>query len=246
MSNTELSTSNVSKNSIFKNQYDNFIGGKWIPPIRGQYFDNTSPVDGQVFTKVARSSKEDIELAIDAAWTAVSTWAKSSADQRSNLLLKIADVMEKNLETLAQAETWDNGKAIREIRVIDIPLAIDHFRDFAGVVRVEAGRISPNELDSTGISLNIPDQVGVVGYTIPWNFPLLMATWKIAPALAAGNCIILKPAEQTPVSTLILMEMIQDILPAGVLNIINGIGLEAGKALDSSARINGKEQKSQT
>jgi aldehyde dehydrogenase len=220
----------------FKNQYENFIGGKWVPPTRGQYFDNVSPVDGKVFTSVARSTEEDIEKALDAAWAAAPYWNHTSATERSNILLKIADVMEKNIEVLAKAETWDNGKPIRETMAADLPLAIDHFRYFAGVIRAEEGSVS--ELDANTVSMNILEPLGVVGQIIPWNFPLLMAAWKVAPALAAGNCIVLKPAEQTPVGILILIELIQDILPAGVLNVVNGFGIEAGKPLASSPRIN--------
>ncbi|WP_259013962.1 acetaldehyde dehydrogenase ExaC [Emticicia fluvialis] len=220
----------------FKNQYENFIGGKWIPPVRGEYFDNVSPVDGKVFTSVARSTEEDIEKALDAAWAAAPYWNNTSATVRSNILLKIADVMEKNIETLAKAETWDNGKPIRETMAADLPLAIDHFRYFAGVIRAEEGSVS--ELDANTVSMNILEPLGVVGQIIPWNFPLLMAAWKLAPALAAGNCVVLKPAEQTPVGILVLMEMIQDVLPAGVINVVNGFGIEAGKPLASSPRIN--------
>ncbi len=220
----------------FKNHYDNYIGGKWTAPVKGQYFDNISPVDGASFTKVARSTGEDIDLAIDAAWAAASAWNNSSATERSNLLLKIADIMEQNLEALARAETWDNGKALRETLAADLPLAVDHFRYFAGVIRAEEGTVS--ELDTNTISMNVKEPLGVVGQIIPWNFPLLMAAWKVAPALAAGNCVILKPAEQTPVGIMILMELIEGILPAGVLNVVNGFGIEAGKPLASSPRIN--------
>jgi len=219
----------------FKEQYGNFIGGQWVAPVNGEYFDNVSPVDGQVFTQVARSTAEDIELALDAAHRAAPEWNNSSATERSNLLLKIADVMEENLETLARAETWDNGKAIRETTAADVPLAIDHYRYFAGVIRAEEGGAS--ELDSNTVSLNIKEPLGVVGQIIPWNFPLLMATWKIAPALAAGNCTIVKPAEQTPASIMVWLEMIGDILPPGVLNVVNGFGPEAGKPLACSPRI---------
>ncbi|MEN1786012.1 MAG: aldehyde dehydrogenase family protein [Bacteroidota bacterium] len=220
----------------FKNQYDNFIGGQWTAPVKGNYFDNVSPVDGVSFTKVARSTAEDIDLAIDAAWVAAPAWNNSSATERSNLLLKIADIMEQNLAALARAETWDNGKAIRETMAADLPLAVDHFRYFAGVIRAEEGSVS--ELDANTISMNVKEPLGVVGQIIPWNFPLLMAAWKVAPALAAGNCVVLKPAEQTPVGIMILMELIQDILPEGVLNVVNGFGVEAGKPLASSPRIN--------
>jgi aldehyde dehydrogenase len=236
MSDVQTNTANVVDKPKFKDQYDNFIGGKWTAPVKGEYFDNVSPVDGANFTKIPRSTAEDVELAIDAAWKAAPEWNNSSAAFRSNLLLKIADVMEKNLEALARAETWDNGKAIRETRAADMPLAVDHFRYFAGVIRAEEGSMS--ELDSNTVCVNVTEPLGVVGQIIPWNFPILMATWKIAPALAAGNCVVLKPAEQTPVSILILMELIQDILPAGVLNIVNGFGAEAGKPLASSPRIN--------
>ncbi|MEL6969660.1 MAG: aldehyde dehydrogenase family protein [Bacteroidota bacterium] len=236
MSSVATTTSNVVEKPTFKSHYDNFIGGKWVAPTKGQYFENVSPVDGQAFTKIARSTKEDIELAIDAAWAAAPTWNNSSATERSNMLLKIANVMEENLEALARAETWDNGKALRETRAADLPLAIDHFRYFAGVIRAEEGSVS--ELDATTVSMNVPEPLGVVGQIIPWNFPILMATWKLAPALAAGNCVVIKPAEQTPVGIMILMEMIQDLVPDGVLNVVNGFGLEAGKPLASSPRIN--------
>ncbi len=219
----------------FKSSYDNFIGGKWTPPVRGEYFENISPVDGKAFTEVARSTSEDVELALDAAHAAAPHWNHTSATERSNILLKIADVMEQNLELLAKVETWDNGKPLRETMAADLPLAIDHFRYFAGVIRSEEGSVA--ELDSTTVSLNIPEPLGVVAQIIPWNFPLLMATWKLAPALAAGNCVILKPAEQTPVGILVWMELIQHLLPAGVLNIVNGFGIEAGKPLASSPRI---------
>lgn len=231
---------NITKEALqkpkFKDQYDNFIGGKWEPPVKGQYFENVSPVDGNSFTKIPRSTSEDIELAVEAAWKAADEWNNSSATMRSNLLLKIADIMEANLDGLARAETWDNGKPLRETAGADLPLAIDHFRYFAGVIRAEEGSIS--ELDSQTVSMNVTEPLGVVAQIIPWNFPLLMAAWKVAPALAAGNCVILKPAEQTPVGILLLMELIQDILPAGVLNVVNGFGVEAGKPLASHPRIN--------
>lgn len=236
MSDVLTETGNLVAKPSFKAQYENFIGGKWTAPVKGEYFDNVSPVDGNGFTKVARSTAQDVELAIDAAWAAAPEWNNSSAAYRSNLLLKIADVMEQNLEVLARAETWDNGKAIRETMAADLPLAIDHFRYFAGVIRAEEGSMS--ELDSSTVSMNVLEPLGVVGQIIPWNFPILMAAWKVAPALAAGNCVVLKPAEQTPVGILVLMEMIEDILPAGVLNIVNGFGIEAGKPLASSSRIN--------
>lgn len=219
----------------FKAHYDNFIGGKWVAPVRGEYFDNISPVDGQAFTKVARSTAEDIELALDAAHAAAPHWNNTSATERSNILLKIADVMEQNLDILARTETWDNGKPLRETMAADLPLAIDHFRYFAGVIRAEEGSVA--ELDANTVSVNIPEPLGVVAQIIPWNFPILMAAWKVAPALAAGNCVVLKPAEQTPVGILILAELIQHLLPAGVLNIVNGFGIEAGKPLASSPRV---------
>lgn len=236
MSDVLTTTDNSVAKPSFKNQYENYIGGKWVAPVRGEYFDNISPVDGNSFTKIARSTAEDIELALDAAWAAAPSWNTSSATTRSNLLLKIADVMERNLETLARAETWDNGKALRETRAADLPLAIDHFRYFAGVIRAEEGSVS--ELDSSTVSMNVLEPLGVVGQIIPWNFPILMATWKIAPALAAGNCVVLKPAEQTPAGIMVLMEMIEGILPDGVLNVVNGFGIEAGKPLATSSRIN--------
>jgi len=235
MGTTATAEKNILQKPKFKNQYENFIGGKWTPPTTGEYFENISPIDGKSYTKIPRSNAEDIEKAIDAAWKAAPSWNTSSATERSNMLLKIADKMEQNLEILARAETWDNGKAIRETRAADIPLAIDHFRYFAGVIRAEEGSVS--ELDSNTVALNVTEPLGVVGQIIPWNFPILMATWKLAPALAAGNCVILKPAEQTPVGILILMEIIEGILPDGVLNIVNGFGAEAGKPLASSPRI---------
>ncbi|MTB50959.1 aldehyde dehydrogenase family protein [Lewinella sp. W8] len=215
----------------FKAQYENFIGGEWVAPTNGQYFDNISPVDGASFTRIPRSTKEDIDKAVAAAWKAAKTWNRTGAAERANILNKIADRIEENLEALARAETWDNGKAIRETRAADLPLAVDHFRYFAGVIRAEEGSMS--EHDATTVCINVPEPLGVVAQIIPWNFPILMAAWKIAPALAAGNCVVLKPAEQTPVGILILMEMIQDLLPAGVLNIVNGFGVEAGKPLAS-------------
>lgn len=227
--------SNLAQKPTFKPHYDNFIGGKFVAPVSGEYFDNVSPIDGKVFTKAARSGKADIELAIDAAHEAFVSWSKTSATTRSNLLLKIADIMEANLEYLATVETIDNGKAIRETRLADLPLCVDHFRYFAGVIRSEEGSIS--EHDEHTVSINLHEPLGVVGQIIPWNFPLLMATWKIAPALAAGNCVIVKPAEQTPTSIMILMELIQDVLPAGVLNVVSGFGPEAGKPLATSPRI---------
>ena len=219
----------------FKKQYENFIGGKWIAPVKGEYFDNISPVNGEVFTRAPRSSAEDIELALDAAHAAKAQWNSTSPTTRSNLLLKIADRLEEHLETLAVAETWDNGKPIRETLAADIPLAIDHFRYFAGCIRAQEGGIS--EIDEDTVAYHYHEPLGVVGQIIPWNFPILMAAWKLAPALAAGNCIVLKPAEQTPVSILILAELIQDLLPEGVLNIVNGYGAEVGRPLATNPRI---------
>ena len=235
MSNTAIDTADTLARPTFKDQYENFIGGKWVAPTNGAYFDNLSPVDGKSFTRIPRSTKEDVDKAVAAAHEAAPHWNNTSATERSNLLLKIAQVMEDNLEVLARAETWDNGKAIRETRAADMPLAVDHFRYFAGVIRAEEGGVA--ELNSDTVSMNVWEPLGVVGQIIPWNFPILMATWKIAPALAAGNCVVLKPAEQTPVGILILMELIEDILPAGVLNIINGFGVECGKPLASHPDI---------
>ncbi|WKN31610.1 aldehyde dehydrogenase [Porifericola rhodea] len=226
----------IHEKPAFKEMYDNFIGGKFVPPVKGNYFENISPVDGKPFTKIARSTKEDVELALDAAHEAKDYWNNASATERSRVLLKIADIMEDNLELLAAADTWDNGKAIRETLAADLPLAIDHYRYFAGVIRAEEGSVA--ELDSNTVSYNINEPLGVVGQIIPWNFPLLMAAWKIAPALAAGNCTVVKPAEQTPASIMVMMELIQDVVPAGVLNVVNGFGPEAGKPLASSPRVN--------
>ncbi|MCL1127041.1 acetaldehyde dehydrogenase ExaC [Shewanella surugensis] len=219
----------------FKTRYGNFINGQWIEPVKGRYFDNLSPVNGEVFCQIPRSSVEDIELALDAAHSAKSAWGCTAVTERSNILLKIADCIEQNLTRLAVAETWDNGKAIRETLAADIPLAADHFRYFAGCLRAQEGSIG--QIDDNTIAYHFHEPLGVVGQIIPWNFPILMAAWKLAPALAAGNCIILKPAEQTPASILVLMELIEDLMPAGVLNIVNGFGDEAGHALASSTRI---------
>ncbi|KOO48365.1 aldehyde dehydrogenase [Viridibacillus arvi] len=219
----------------FKEQYENFIGGEWVAPVNGQYFENVSPVTGQVFTKVARSTSEDIELALDAAHAAKDSWGTTSVTERARILNKIADRIEENLELLAVAESWDNGKAVRETLNADLPLAIDHFRYFAGAIRAQEGSIS--QIDNDTVAYHFHEPIGVVGQIIPWNFPILMGVWKMAPALAAGNCIVLKPAEQTPTSILVLLELIQDLLPAGVLNVVNGFGLEAGKPLATSTRI---------
>jgi aldehyde dehydrogenase len=219
----------------FKPRYDNFIGGKWVAPVEGQYFDNVSPVTGKVFCQAARSQAADIELALNAAHKARDAWGRTSPAGRAAVLLKIADRLEANLEMLAVAETWDNGKPIRETLAADIPLAIDHFRYYAGCIRAQEGSLS--EIDDDTVAYHFHEPLGVVGQIIPWNFPILMAAWKLAPALAAGNCIILKPAEQTPVSIMVLAELIADILPPGVLNIVNGFGIEAGKPLATSPRI---------
>ncbi|MGB3725048.1 MAG: aldehyde dehydrogenase family protein [Glaciecola sp.] len=219
----------------FKEQYENYIGGKWVAPVEGKYFDNPSPVNGKPFCKIPRSSAQDIELALDAAHSAREAWGKTSVAERSNVLLRIADVMEQNLEMLAVAETWDNGKAVRETLNADIPLCIDHFRYFAGCLRAQEGTMG--EIDEHTVAYHFHEPLGVVGQIIPWNFPLLMAAWKLGPALAAGNCVVLKPAEQTPASILVLLELIGDLLPAGVLNIVNGFGKEAGEALATSKRI---------
>ena len=227
--------SNPDPGSIFKKRYDNFIGGIWVPPIKGQYFENVTPVTGKVFCEVARSTSEDIDLALDAAHAAKDAWGRTSGTERAIILNKIADRMEANLKTIATADTWDNGKPIRETMAADTPLAIDHFRYFAGCIRAQEGSIG--EIDHDTVAYHFHEPLGVVGQIIPWNFPILMAVWKLAPALAAGNCIVLKPAEQTPVSILVMMELIQDLLPPGVLNIVNGFGLEAGKPLASSNRI---------
>ena len=220
---------------LFKPRYGNYIGGEWIAPRSGQYFDNISPVNGQVFTEVARSNAEDIDAALDAAHAAKDAWGRTSAAHRALLLNRIADRIEQNLELLAHAETWDNGKPIRETLNADVPLMADHFRYFAGCLRAQEGSLS--QIDDDTVAYHFHEPLGVVGQIIPWNFPLLMAAWKLAPALAAGNCVVLKPAEQTPASILVLMEVIGDLLPPGVLNVVNGFGLEAGKPLASSPRI---------
>jgi aldehyde dehydrogenase len=219
----------------FAKRYGNFIGGKWVEPKSGRYFENISPVNGQILCEVARSDAADVELALDAAHAAKDAWGRTSAAERALILNKIADRMQDNLALLAEAETWDNGKPIRETTNADMPLAIDHFRYFAGAIRAQEGGIS--EIDHDTVAYHFHEPLGVVGQIIPWNFPILMAVWKLAPALAAGNCVVLKPAEQTPGSILVLAELIGDLLPAGVLNIVNGFGLEAGKPLASSPRI---------
>lgn len=220
----------------FKERYDNYIGGEWVAPANGEYFDVKSPVTGKVFTKAARSSDADLEKALDAAHAAKTAWAQTSVAYRAQILNKIADRIEQNLEMIAVAETWDNGKAVRETLNADVPLAIDHFRYFAGAIRAQEGGIS--QIDNDTVAYHFHEPIGVVGQIIPWNFPLLMAVWKIAPALAAGNTIVMKPAEQTPASLLVLIELIEDILPKGVLNVVNGFGAEIGKSLATSPRIN--------
>ena len=219
----------------FKAKYDNYIGGDWVAPVDGQYFDNISPVDGQVFCQVARSNDKDINLALDAAHSARAAWGSTSVTERANILLKIADRIDANLEALAVAETWDNGKAVRETLNADVPLCADHFRYFAGCIRAQEGTMA--EIDSSTVSYHVHEPLGVVGQIIPWNFPLLMACWKLGPALAAGNCVVMKPAEQTPASICVLLEIIGDLLPPGVLNIVQGYGAEAGQALATSTRI---------
>ena len=219
----------------FAARYDNFIGGQWVPPKAGRYFDNTTPITGAKMSEIARSDESDINAALDAAHAAADAWGRTSPQERSNILLKIADRMEANLQLLASAETWDNGKPIRETMAADVPLAIDHFRYFAGVLRAQEGSLS--QIDDNTVAYHFHEPLGVVGQIIPWNFPLLMACWKLAPALAAGNCVVLKPAEQTPASIMVWVDTIGDLLPPGVLNIVNGFGLEAGKPLASSKRI---------
>ncbi|PJK18806.1 aldehyde dehydrogenase [Mycolicibacterium goodii] len=219
----------------FESRYDNFVGGEWVAPVDGRYFENPTPVTGQVFCEVARSSEADIEKALDAAHAAAPAWGKTAPAERALILNRIADRMEQNLEALALAEAWDNGKPIRETLNADIPLAIDHFRYFASAIRAQEGSLS--QVDEDTVAYHFHEPLGVVGQIIPWNFPILMAVWKLAPALAAGNAVVLKPAEQTPASVLYLMSLIADLVPAGVVNIVNGFGVEAGKPLASSNRI---------
>ncbi len=220
----------------FQKRYGNYIGGKWVEPVGGEYFENITPVTGKILCEVPRSKAADVEKALDAAHKARVAWAKTSVTERSNILIKIAERIEGNLELLAAAETWDNGKPIRETTAADVPLSADHFRYFAGAIRAQQGGIS--EIDNDTVAYHYHEPLGVVGQIIPWNFPLLMAAWKVAPALAAGNCVVLKPAEQTPVSILILLEIVGDLLPPGVLNVVNGFGREVGKELASNPRIN--------
>ena len=219
----------------YRSRYENFIGGEWTPPVKGQYFENPTPVTGRAFTEVARGTAEDVELALDAAHGAAPGWGRTSAADRAAVLLKIADVIEGNLEALAVAETWDNGKPVRETLAADLPLAVDHFRYFAAAIRAQEGSLA--ELDDETVAYHFHEPLGVVGQIIPWNFPILMATWKLAPALAAGNAVVLKPAEQTPASILKVIELIAGLVPAGVVNIVNGFGVEAGKPLASSPRV---------
>ncbi|MDJ1371096.1 acetaldehyde dehydrogenase ExaC [Gulosibacter molinativorax] len=219
----------------YRSRYEHYIGGGWVAPVKGEYFENVTPITGQVYCEVGRGTAEDIEAALDAAHAAKESWGKTSVAERAIILNKIADRMEENLEKIAVAETWENGKAVRETLAADIPLAIDHFRYFAGVIRAQEGTLS--QLDENTTAYHFHEPLGVVGQIIPWNFPILMATWKLAPALAAGNCVVLKPAEQTPASILYLFELIGDLLPAGVVNIVNGFGVECGKPLASNPRI---------
>jgi aldehyde dehydrogenase len=230
-----LGANGLSLSVPLRARYDNWIGGEYRPPVRGEYFTNLTPITGQPLCEVARSTEEDVDRALDAAHAAALSWNHTSATTRANLLNRIADRMEANLDTLATVETIDNGKPIRETRAADLPLAIDHFRYFAGVLRAQEGGIS--QLDGETIAYHFHEPLGVVGQIIPWNFPLLMAAWKLAPALAAGNTVVLKPAEQTPVSIMVLMELIADILPGGVVNVVQGFGPEAGRPLASSPRI---------
>ena len=219
----------------FDARYDNYIGGKWVPPVKGQYFSNITPVTGKAFCEVARSTAEDIELALDAAHAAKDAWGRTSVTERSSILNKIADRVEANLEQLAVAECWENGKPVRECLAADLPLVVDHWRYFASAIRAQEG--SAGQIDDDTVAYHFHEPLGVVAQIIPWNFPLLMATWKLAPALAAGNCVVLKPAEQTPTSILLFAQLIGDLLPEGVLNIVNGFGVEAGKPLASSDRV---------
>ncbi|POZ63622.1 aldehyde dehydrogenase [Chromobacterium alticapitis] len=226
---------NLQPGFPLKARYANYIGGQWVPPVNGRYFENVTPITGKPLCEIPRSDEQDIELALDAAHAARYQWGHTPVTERAIILNKIADRMEANLGLLAEVETWDNGKPIRETRAADIPLAIDHFRYFASCVRAQEGSLG--EIDASTVSYHFHEPLGVVGQIIPWNFPILMAAWKLAPALAAGNCVVLKPAEQTPLSILVLMELVGDLLPPGVLNVVNGFGVEAGKPLASSKRI---------
>lgn len=219
----------------YRPRYEHWIGGRWTPPVRGEYFENPSPVTGEVFTEVARGTAEDIEAALDAAHAAAPAWGRTPPADRAQVLLRMADRIADHLEELAVAETWDNGKPVRETLAADLPLAVDHLRYFAGALRAQEGGLS--QLDEDTVAYHFHEPLGVVGQIIPWNFPILMAVWKLAPALAAGNAVVLKPAEQTPASILLLVELTADLLPPGVLNVVNGFGLEAGRPLASSPRI---------
>jgi aldehyde dehydrogenase len=219
----------------YDTRYDHWIGGEYVRPVRGGYFENPTPVTGQTFTEVARGTAEDVDLALDAAHRAAPAWGRTPVAERAAVLNRMADRMEANLEAIAVAESWENGKAVRETLAADIPLAIDHLRYFAGALRAQEGSLS--ELDENTVAYHFHEPLGVVGQIIPWNFPILMAVWKIAPALAAGNAVVLKPAEQTPASIHLLLSIVGDLLPPGVLNVVNGFGVEAGKPLASSPRI---------
>jgi aldehyde dehydrogenase len=232
---TALHPGKLSETVSFRPRYGNYIGGRWVEPASGQYFENITPVTGKVFCEIPRSNAQDIDRALDAAHAARAAWGRTSPTQRANIMIQIAQRMEDNLEMLALAETWDNGKPIRETMAADMPLAVDHWRYFAGCIRAQEGSVS--EIDHDTVAYHFHEPLGVVGQIIPWNFPILMATWKLAPAIAAGNCVVLKPAEQTPASILVWAELVGDLLPPGVLNIVNGFGLEAGKPLASSARV---------
>jgi aldehyde dehydrogenase len=232
---TALHPGKLSETASFRPRYGNYIGGRWVEPASGQYFENVTPVTGKTFCEIPRSNHKDIDLALDAAHAARVAWGHTSPTHRANIMIQIAQRMEDNLAMLALAETWDNGKPIRETMAADLPLAVDHWRYFAGCIRAQEGTIS--EIDHDTVAYHFHEPLGVVGQIIPWNFPLLMATWKLAPAIAAGNCVVLKPAEQTPASILVWAELVGDLLPPGVLNIVNGFGLEAGKPLASSSRV---------
>ena len=231
----EKALSDVRQQVALRSQYDNWIGGQWVAPVKGQTFENPSPINGRTISVHARSTAEDIELALDAAHTAKDSWGRTSAAERSQILNRIADRLEERAEVLALVETLDNGKPIRETKAADLPLAVDHFRYFAGVIRAQEGTLS--EIDADTVAYHFHEPLGVVGQIIPWNFPLLMAVWKLAPALAAGNCVVLKPAEQTPLAVLVFIEMIADLLPKGVVNVVTGFGVEAGKPLAQNRRI---------
>lgn len=230
-----METNMLHERPSFKEKYDNYIGGKFVAPVDGEYFDAISPIDGKPFTKCARSNEKDIELALDAAHKAAPKWNSSSAAERASVLNKMADIVEDNLELIARVETIDNGKPIRETMNADLPLVVDHFRYFAAAIRTQEGGIS--EHDKNTVSINLPEPLGVVGQIIPWNFPLLMAAWKIAPSLAAGNCTVVKPAEQTPASIMVMLELVGNVIPDGVLNVVNGFGPEAGQPLATNERI---------